>query len=59
MLIWTRFPGRLWTGQYREGYPYTIRPFDDDIKSLDEALEAYGYLTGKILVLDFEETPWW
>lgn len=59
MLIWTRNPPRLWTGQYKDGYPYTIRPFDDDIRTMDDALEAYGYLTGKILVLDEVEPVWW
>lgn len=59
MLIWTRNPPRLWTGQYREGFPYTVRPFDDDITSADEALEAYGYMTGKILVLDEEYPSYW
>ena len=59
MLIWVRREQRLYTGQYYKGYPYTRRPFDDDIKSLDEALAAYGYMTGKILVLDDVDPQWW
>ena len=59
MLIWVKDENRLYTGQYRDGYPYTVRPFDDDIESIDEALEAYGYLTGKILRLEEAEPVWW